>query len=155
METKLKFIEIATQSDHQLCRATVSTGLHVRRATGITVTERDGSFTGTESAVRWSRDRRGAYGAERKRSSAVQFFVFDLCKVFQSGRKLLHKRGRGNFSFPRSSVSFSLFNFVVLLCPTVCAFSFVHTTYISKKEISTLVPGVRTYVRHAAFKVFS
>jgi len=47
-------------------RSTVSTGLHARRATGLTVEEREGSFTRTESVARWSREGRAAYEAERE-----------------------------------------------------------------------------------------
>ena len=52
----------------------MSNGLHARRAMGLTVAEREESFTMTESVVRWSRDGQAAYEAER--SSDVRFFLF-------------------------------------------------------------------------------
>ena len=52
----------------------MSTGLHSKRETGLTVAEREEIFTRTDSVVRWSRDGRAAYEAER--SSAVRFFSF-------------------------------------------------------------------------------
>ena len=69
--------------------ATVSTGLYARRVTGLTVAESDVSFTRTESVARWPREGRAAYEAERE-DLLFFFFFFDRCKVFQSGRKLLH-----------------------------------------------------------------
>ena len=66
----------------------VSTGLHARRATGLTVAESEESFTRTESVARWSRDGRAAYEAEREALlyvflSFLIFDFFDLRKVFQ------------------------------------------------------------------------
>ena len=46
--------------------ATVSTELQARRATGLTVAEREGSFTRTEAGARWSREGRAAYEAVRE-----------------------------------------------------------------------------------------
>ena len=85
----------------------MSTGLHARRATGLTRAERGESFTRIESVARLSREKRVAYKAER--SSAVRFFSLDRRKVFQSGGKL-HQRGRGiNFLF-------QIFILVLIVC---------------------------------------
>ena len=43
----------------------MSTGLNVRRATGLTVAQSEESFNRTESVAGWSRDGR-AYEAERE-----------------------------------------------------------------------------------------
>ena len=56
----------------------MSTGLHVRRATGLTVEESEESFTRTESVARWSREGQAAYVAEREALSSVRFFSFFL-----------------------------------------------------------------------------
>ena len=62
----------------------MSTGLHARRATGLTVAESEKSFTQTESVARWSREGRAAYEAEREALLFIFFvFFFDWCKVFQ------------------------------------------------------------------------
>ena len=53
----------------------MSTGLHARRATGLTWAEREESLAWTESVERWPREQ-AAYKAER--SSALQFLFFDL-----------------------------------------------------------------------------
>ena len=44
----------------------MSTGLHARQATGLTVAESEASFTRTESVARWSLEGRAAYEAERE-----------------------------------------------------------------------------------------
>ena len=74
----------------------MGTGLHARRATGVTVAEMEESFTRTASVVRWSRDGRAAYEAERE-ALLFNFFIFDRCKVLQSSSKFLHERGREIF----------------------------------------------------------
>ena len=104
------------------------TGLHARRATGLTVAESEGSFTRTESVARWSREGRAAYEAEREalRFDFFLFFLRDRRKVFQSGRKLLHERGRG-FSFLPDCFLFHFHCFRSAAVPC-CAFSFVHTS---------------------------
>ena len=62
--------------------ATVSTGLHARQATGLTVAEREESFTRTESVARWSREGRAAYEAEREALlfDLFSFFLFERCR---------------------------------------------------------------------------
>ena len=77
--TKLIFKERAPQSEHKTLsswrtRATVSTGLHARRATGLALVEREESFTRAEPVARWSREEWAAYEAER--SSAARFVLF-------------------------------------------------------------------------------
>ena len=62
-------------------RATVSTGLHARRVTGLTVADTEESFTRTETVARWSREGRAAYEAVR---GALLFdLFFDRRKVFR------------------------------------------------------------------------
>ena len=131
----------------------MSTGLYARRVTGLTVAEREESYTWTESVARWSRQSRvGAYEAERE---ALLFHFFLLCrfdryKVFQLGRKLLHERGR-EFSFfiPKFSVSFSLF--LRYCCAVLCSLSYIRVqTYSISKEEKSPLPGVCTYVRHVS-----
>ena len=59
----------------------------MKRATGLTVAEREESFTWTESVARWWREGRAAYEAER--ALLLDYFLFFYltgCKVFQSGR---------------------------------------------------------------------
>ena len=73
------------------------TGLYARRATGLTVAERDESFTWIKSVARWAREGQAAYTAKEK--PFVFFLVlFGRCKVFQPGRKLLQERGQGILS---------------------------------------------------------
>ena len=79
----------------------MSTGLHARRATGLTVAKWEESFTRTESVVRWSRDGRAAYEAKR---DALLFVLFVLDRRRVQGvpvrRKLLLERGQVFFFFP-------------------------------------------------------
>ena len=106
-------------------RATVNTGLHVRRATGLAVAEREESFTRNESVARWSREGRAACEAERE-ALVFDFFLFFFltgCKVFQSGRKYLHERGRGFFSSREHRFHFHCFR-----CAAVPCCAFVHTS---------------------------
>ena len=54
----------------------MTTGLHARRVTGLTVAEREKTFTRTESVVRWSRD--GLVADEAERDALVfVFFILD------------------------------------------------------------------------------
>ena len=77
----------------------VSTGLHARRATGLTVAEREESFTWTESVARWSRDGRTAYEAKRK---ALLFVFFLLTGAMCSNQaESCYMRGDGFFFVPR------------------------------------------------------
>ena len=101
----------------------MSTGLHAARATGLTVAEREESFTRTESEARWSREGRAAYVAERE-ALLFDFFSFDRCKVFQSGRKLLLETGRG-FFFLSEIFGFMSIVFAVLLCRAVLSLSYI------------------------------
>ena len=96
----------------------MSTGLNASWATGLTVAESEESFTRTESVARWSREGRAAYEAEREALRFVFILVFDRCKVFQSGRKLLQERHGDFFFFRIFSVSFYIV-FAVLLCRAV------------------------------------
>ena len=62
----------------------MSTALIARRATGLTVAKSKESFTRTESVARWLLERQAAYEAERG-ALLCNFYLFDWCKVFQSG----------------------------------------------------------------------
>ena len=53
----------------------MDTGLHARRATGPIVAESDKSITRTESVVRWLREGRAAYEAERE-ALLCDYFIF-------------------------------------------------------------------------------
>ena len=53
----------------------MSTGLHARWATGLTVAEREESFAQAESVARWSREGGAAYEAGREALPFV-FFLF-------------------------------------------------------------------------------
>ena len=74
--TELNFTGRAPQPDHQHCRAgtraTVSIGLHTRRATGLTGAEREESFTRTESVARWAREGRAAYDRVEPRPQKLE-----------------------------------------------------------------------------------
>ena len=108
--------------------ATGSTGLNVRRATGLTVAESKENFTPTESVARGSREGRVAYEAETEALLYVFFkiyiyiYIFDRCKVFQSDRKLFHE-GTG-ILFSSQFFRFHLHCFCGAPVPC-CAFSFV------------------------------
>ena len=117
--------------------------VNARRATGLTVAEREESITRTGSMARWSRDGRAVYETESE-ALLFDFFFLDRCKVLQSGRKMLYERGRGFFFFPKFRFHFYWFCGDAVPC---CALSFVHTAIYRKKIITTL-PGVCTYVRH-------
>ena len=71
---------LSTNLSRWRTRVTVSTGLHVRRATGLTVAEREESFTRTESVARWSREGRAVHEAEREALLFV-FFLFSFRPV--------------------------------------------------------------------------
>ena len=112
----------------------MSTGLHARRATGLTVAKSEESYVypdriGGEVAARGAGGVRG-----RERSSAVVFSVsFYRCKVFQSGRKLLYERDGDVIFFPNFSLSFIVF--AVLLCRAVLSlFSYIPWYSIILKE---------------------
>ena len=102
----------------------MGTGLHVRRATGLTVAEREESFTRTESVARWSREGRAAYEAERG-ALMFDFFSFvllDRCVRCSNQAEDNCARADGDFLFlPIFLVSFSLF---LLCCCVVLCFLF-------------------------------
>ena len=68
--------------------------------------------------------------------------------MFQSGRKLLHERGRG-FYFLQEIFGFIFIVFAVLLYWAVLSLSNIPGTAYQKKRINT-IPGVCTYVLHAS-----
>ena len=66
----------------------MSSGLDVKRATGLTVAESKESFTRTESVTRGSPERQAAYEAEREALLFVFLFI-DLCKVWPIRQKVI------------------------------------------------------------------
>ena len=81
------------------------------------------------------------------------FFLFLFltgCKVFQSGRKLLHERGRAFVFLSEFFGSIFIVFAVLLLCRAVLSLSCipVRTRTISKEQNKYPIPGVCTYVRH-------
>ena len=103
--SKLKFTERATQSEHQNCqswqrRATLSTGLHARRATGLTVAEREEKPCPDRIDSEVVEAGRAAY--ETGRGCVARLFLF---LTFQSRRKY-YMRGYGDFVFPSRNVRF-------------------------------------------------
>ena len=102
LRTKLKFTERRTQCEHEQLscwrtRVTVSTGIHARRATGLTVTEREENLTRTESVARWSRKGRAAYEADRETLLFVFFFLTGARCSNQAEK--YYMRGDGEFFF--------------------------------------------------------
>ena len=79
----------------------MSTGLHVRRATGLTVAERE--KTQTESVARWSREGLAVYEAERE---AFGLFMLVFSLSFRPGvrcstrQKISTREGTGIFLLP-------------------------------------------------------
>ena len=73
----------------------MSTGLHARRATGLTGAEREENFTRTQSVARFSGEGGAAYKAEK--SSAARFFCFDRrpAQEVPIRRKIIYQRERG------------------------------------------------------------
>ena len=109
----------------------MSTGLHARRATGLTVAEREESFTQTESVARWSREGRAAYEAER--SSVIRFYFYRR-KDVPTRREIIASEGAGIFFIPNFSKN--MFNFHCFRGAVPCCdFSFVQIK--SRKEVCT------------------
>ena len=124
----------------------MSTGPHARRATELTVAEREESFTQTESVGgRCTRLR-------EKLCCLIFFFSFFLTGARCSNQAgNYYTRGDGDFFFlSENSVSFSLFLrcCCAVLCVLFRTYEYRHRTY-RKKKISTL-SGVCTYVRHVS-----
>ena len=124
----------------------MSTGLHARRATGLTVAGREEIFTRTESVARWWREGRAAY--ERLREAILLDFLFLTGARCSNEARNNSIRGDGDFLFLFQIFQIFVFIFIVfavLLCRAVLAL-FVHI------KIRKNVPGtwyVRTYM-HAA-----
>ena len=114
------------------------------RATGPIVAENEKILPGP-SVARWSRKARAAYEAEREALLLLLLVFFYQCKVFQSGRTLLHERGRGCVFLSEISNSFSLF-LRCCCCPVLC-FRF-GTALTRNKKVSTL-RTLGMYVRTA------
>ena len=91
--------------------------------TVLIVAESDKSFPRIELVPRWSREGRTAYEPEREDLLFDFFLSFFLtgCKVFRSGRKLVHERGRGFFFF--RIFGFIFIVFAVLLGRAVLSLS--------------------------------
>ena len=100
------------------------------RATGITVTGREASFTRNEPVARWSREGAAAYEAEREALVFIYFlFFFDWCKVFR-GQTIIIREGTGIFFVLSDFFRFHLNCFCGAAAAPCCAFSFVHTRYL-------------------------
>ena len=140
--------------------ATVSTRLHARRSTGLTVADSEESFTRTESVASWSREGWVGYEAEREALLYVFIFLFfDRCKVFQSDIKLFHK-GAGIFVLFNFFGSFSLFSrccYCAVLCflfpcqkrKRLCFVQqYIQQARQKRKRIT--LPRVCTYVRYVS-----
>ena len=110
-------------------RATVSTGLHARRATGLTVAEREEIFTRTESVARWWREGRAAY--ERLREALLFDFLFLTGARCSNEARNNYIGGDGDFLFLFSNFRFHFHCFCGAAVPC-CACSF--RTYQNKKK---------------------
>ena len=111
-------------------RAKVSTELQAMRSTGLTVAEREESFTRTESVAKWSREGWAAYKAAG--TSAVRY-----SRVLQScGIKYI--RGDGDY-FSYSNYRFGLILiFLAASCRAVISLSYIY---------EEVCPTVRTRMR--------
>ena len=122
----------------------MSTGLHARRTTGLTVAEWEESFTRTESVARWPRERLAAYEAVRE---ALMFVFFFLTGARCSNETINNNvRSDGDcFILFMFSFSFGLH----LYCGALpfCAFYLVHIKKSMRYNGSTYM--------HAASGLFS
>ena len=121
----------------------MSTGLHARRATGLTVAEREEIFTRTESVARWWREGRAAY--ERLREALLFDFLFLTGARCSNEARNNYIGGDGDFLFLFQIFQIFVFIFIVfavLLCRAVLAL-FVHIKI--RKNVCTYVHacGVR------------
>ena len=91
------------------------TGLYARRATGLTVAEREDNFTRTESVARWSREGRATYEAKRKALLFVFFYFLTGARCSKWAEKYYMKRGRGFFFLSEIFDFIFVFVFAVLL----------------------------------------
>ena len=95
----------------------MSTGLHARRATGLTVVEREEIFNLTESVARWWREGRAAY--ERLRGALLFDFLFLTGARCSNEARNNYIRGDGDFLFLFQIFQIFVFIFIVfavLLC---------------------------------------
>ena len=100
----------------------MSPGLHARRATGLTVAEREETFNWTESLVRGSRGGRAAFEAER----ALLFcFVFSLLAGARRSNQARNRHMRGDGDVFVYDVLINLHCSCGTAVP-YCDFSFVH-----------------------------
>ena len=121
----------------------MSTGLHARLATGLTVAESEESFTRTESVAKWSREGRAAHEAEKE---ALLFDFFPLLIGAKGVPIRQEVRGRGFFFLSIFfRFIFIVFAVLLLLCRAVLSLSYIQQAY-QKKRIS--LTGAFTYVRH-------
>ena len=128
----------------------MSTGLHAKLATGLTVAESEERFTRTESVARLSRQGWAAYEAEREALLLIFFsFVTGVRCSNQTERYCM--RGRV-FCFFFSKVSVSFFIFLRCCCAVLCFLFLTYSNHI-KKEYSTL-PEVCTYVRYVSERMW-
>ena len=109
----------------------MSTGLHARRAMGLTVAEREESLTRTEPVATWSREGWAAYEADREALLFVHFFLTGArCS---NEAQHTYVRGRGFISFLILRFNFHCFCGAAVPC---CASSVVQTAYRKKKNNS-------------------
>ena len=107
----------------------MSTGLHARRVTGLTVSGTEESFIRNESVARWSREGRAAYKAER------EALLFDFCSTgtgYSNQTGTNYVRGDGGYFFKQTFV-LPFFCGVMLGCPVLCRASFFRA-YQEKRE---------------------
>ena len=109
----------------------MSPRLHARLATGLTVAEREASFTRTDSVVRWSREGRAAYEAETEKLWSSTFFFLTGASCSNQAENN-HMRGDGDY-FLNSDLFGSIFIvFAALLCRAVLSLSYVQHIKRSK-----------------------
>ena len=114
--------------------ATVSTGLHARRSTGLTVADSEESFTRTESVASWSPEGRAGYEAEREALLFV-FLLFRPVRTIPVVPCFLHL-------FALSIIS--ILKHESLFRPLLLHFQdFQFSKYKKQKKTETFIPGIR------------
>ena len=101
----------------------MSTGLHARRATGLTVAEREEIFTRTESVARWWREGRAAY--ERLREALLSYFLFLTGATCSNEAGNNYIRGDGDFIFIFQIFRIFVFIFIFIVFAVLLCRSFV------------------------------
>ena len=92
----------------------------------------------------------------RERSSAVPFCYFLTGARCSKKAENYYMRGDGGEVFSDFfGFIFIVFAVLLLLCRAMLSLSYIPGTYSISKEENKYLPGVYTYVRHAAFALFS